>query len=210
MDKHPLIVNHDGGLRRLLIIYNQNGALWKGPLLITSIFFDTVLILGLYSFTPDLFKFLSDVTDLYITVLPSLLGFNLGAYALLIGLASTDLLGNLSRAEVKKYSTFQRASSVFGFCVLLQAVALIVAFAYKLEISIADEIIPHLALKTANIINLVGIFILNAFGFYSIFSLIAVIRAVFSISQAAHFFSVTGHIIKQSNDTVNNDANPAP
>ncbi len=201
MDKKTLKENHGGGLGKLLKIYNTKGDLYKGTFLWVSIIANLILIIAIYALRVKTYELIKDVTDLYISILPSLLGFNLGAYALLIGLASSDLINKMSSSYETKFTSFQRASSVFGFCVLLQAASLIISFFFKLVIMMNNEtsiaffsIIsnPHLI----QVINLLSLFILNLFGVYSLLILISVILNIFALSQAAHFFAVTKHIKK--------------
>lgn len=201
MDKKTLKENHNGSLGKLLKIYNTKGDLYKGTFLWTSIIVNLILIVFVYCLHINTYNLIVSVTDLYISILPSLLGFNLGAYALLIGLASSDLINKMSSSYETKFTSFQRASSVFGFCVLLQAVSLIISFSFKLitTINAGTDLIFSSTTSNTNLIhgiNLISFFILNLFGIYSLLILISVIINIFALSQAAHFFAVTKHIKK--------------
>jgi hypothetical protein len=197
VDKKILLEKHNGSLWKLLKIYNTKGALYKGALLWVAISLDVIFIVITNIAHLNGFNLIKTITDLYISIIPSLLGFNLGAYALLIGLASTDLINKMSKSYETKFTSFQRASSVFGFCVLLQAFALIISFIFKLEILVVESAtaqLPIIGECWTLIFNSLGLFVLNLFGIYSILILISVIGSIFAISQAAHFFAVRNHI----------------
>lgn len=186
----------------MIAIYNAKGALYKGTLLRTSVIINLLMTIVIAFIISDIYSLIVYFTELYITVLPSLLGFNLGAYALLIGLASSDVLHKMTNIFEKTYSSFQRASSVFGFCVLIQALALIFAFLIKSCLLIGAESsiqLIHLSESFIWWLNLTVIFFLNALGVYSILILISVIRNIFTLSQAAHLFAVTKTIQKIRN-----------
>lgn len=203
MDKQLLIENHNGSLRKLLKIYNTKGDLYKGVILLLSLNIDIAISIFIDVLKLDVYKLVVSFTNIYMTILPSLLGFNLGAYALLIGLASSDLIKKMSSSYETKFTSFQRASSVFGFCVLLQALALIIAFLFQISINLGADVSlnihPHSNFELFfDCLNFSGLFILNLFGIYSILILISVIGSIFAISQAAHFYAVTDHIRSDS------------
>lgn len=184
---------------QLLRIYNAKGDLYKGRFLLISLSINCVFILVLNLIAEEFHTIIVNLVDLYIAVIPSLLGFNLGAYALLVGLGSSHLIEKLSATYETKFTSFQRASSVFGFCVLLQAIALIVAFFCKMFIIIGETpgiTLPSFLydLKVVYFINTGCLFFLNWIGIYSILILLSVIGSIFAISQASHFYAVTGHM----------------
>jgi hypothetical protein len=186
--------NHLGDLKTLLRIYNAKGDLYKGKFLWISIAIDILLTVDLGLSRSDIYGAISKIIESYIAILPCLLGFNLGAYALLIGFGTSSFLGRISKNFDKKVTLFQRASSVFGFCVLLQAVALIFVFVTKQIIAIQEStgsdllasILPDNAIA---MINGSAYFIINLLGIYSITILVKVIENIFSLSQLSHFYS---------------------
>jgi hypothetical protein len=203
VDKKTLLENHDGSLWTLLKIYNANGDLYKGKLLLYSITINFIITILVWFLKLDCYNLIINFTNLYLSILPNLLGFNLGAYALLIGLSSSNLINKLSATYETKFTLFQRASSVFGFCVLLLAFSLIISFLFHVGIAIGESsnLFP-LTKAQIDLFNILSLFVLNLFGIYSIFILLSVIRSIFSISQAAHFFAVTNHIKSEKEDSV--------
>ncbi|HEY0055771.1 MAG TPA: hypothetical protein VGB63_10475 [Pedobacter sp.] len=187
--------NHLGDIKTLLRIYNAKGALYNGTYLWISLVVTLVLTLICYYSAADFYKLIQALCNIYTSVLPSLLGFNLGAYALLIGLGSSSFIGRFSRKFAVKITLFQRASSVFGFCVLLQALALIAAFFYNLIIIIQEQSQLSLMnnffddIDAVNKFNAFAFYFLNFIGTYSVLIIIKVVENIFSLSQLAHFYS---------------------
>lgn len=193
MNNEEIKINHSNSWKKLWKIYNKDNSGYKGIMLWVSITLNLIIIIYSALGKVDPFSLLEKYVVLYIEIIPSLLGFNLGAYALLIGLASTSFLNKMTKGINEGYTFFQRASSIFGFCIAVQAVSLIFSFIVKefIEIqNIKNFSAPYIfSNDEACIFNYIVLFIINFVGIYSITLVLMIIKNIFGISQTANFFN---------------------
>jgi hypothetical protein len=158
---------HKGNLSTLLRIYWENKPIWKSYFFWTA--FISSLIIQVY-LTLSSTSFLSSiefVSTQMLSIMPNILGFNLGGYVLLIGLNSQNILDELTEPEPPaKYSLFQKQSSVFGYSILLQASTILIGYIFKetIHLSAFHPISTHLAYA----INFTGFWIINFISIYAI------------------------------------------
>lgn len=79
----------------------------------------------------DIYGYIDDLASTVLTAFPSLLGFSLAGYALIIGASDLKLIGRMSNPlqnNNQKLSYFQILSCIFASSVLIQCVTLIMAF----------------------------------------------------------------------------------
>lgn len=195
--------NHSNSWKKLWHIYNKDNSGYKGFMLWFSLITNLLIVIYSCLGAADPYLLIEKYTELYIEIIPSLLGFNLGAYALLIGLASTSFLYKMTKGIDEKYTFFQRASSVFGFCIAIQAVALIVSFAIKelMEIQNLNNFVQPVSLGDEFIykLNYIVLFLANFIGIYSITLVLMIIKNIFGISQTANFFSGLENLRNKNN-----------
>ena len=193
MTNEEIKINHSNSWPKLWQIYNKDNSAYKGLMLWISFALNLIIIIYSSLGKIDPYLLIEKYVGLFIEIIPSLLGFNLGAYALLIGLASTSFLNKMTKGIDKEYTFFQRASSVFGFCIAIQAVSLIISFVIRefIEIQNTKNFISPFTLcdGEAEKINYVILFIANFFGIYSITLVLMIIKNIFGISQTANFFN---------------------
>lgn len=192
LNQEQIKKNHSSKWPVIWYIYNKNQKFYKGVMFLTSSVFSLFIIITSIVLEVDFFRLICEITDLYISIIPNLLGFNLGAYALLIGLTSSTFLPHLTKGIDKDVTFFQKASSVFAFCIALQALTLIFAFVIK-QIVLLQELSDkaHIFLNN-DIISLINVpifFILNFIGIYSILLILMLVKNIFGLSQTANFFS---------------------
>lgn len=139
---------------------------------------------------------ISTLTELCLNVLPNIIGFNLGAYVLFISLSSDRLLYELTDDyNDEEYSTYQHISSVFAWSILVQILALIVAWSYKIIISF------EITLALAEYFN--SIVLILFLSTYAIFLIYRIIMNVFTIGQVIHFFTIINK--EESNEKQNSN-----
>lgn len=117
-----------------------------------------------------------------ISVFPNLLGFNLSAYAIIVGFSGFDLMRTMMRPQKnKRFSLFQETSSIFAFSILVQSVVLITSFV----ISSLDKINPVNVFGLLDflelIINRLSIILLPMLVFLSIYAIVLIPFIVFNI-----------------------------
>lgn len=78
----------------------------------------------------SIYKLIEDVTTVVLSSFPSLLGFSLAGYALIIGTINIGVMRRMSEPQdsMNRLSFFQFVSSVFALSVLIQCATLLVAF----------------------------------------------------------------------------------
>lgn len=159
--------------------------LWKGALIP---FLFLVISIAVYfmgeKHTPiDLMK---KVADIITSGFPSIIGFVLTGYALIIGFSDTELVGEMACVEVdeKGHSYFEVVSSIFavvlGVVVSTYIAACLVSYVLELQISWPFDD------NCADCFNTLCFFIFLFIFYYSIFALLDIIVNVFNIGQYAN------------------------
>ncbi|RFZ92034.1 hypothetical protein D0C36_11340 [Mucilaginibacter conchicola] len=145
------------------------------------------------------FELINKVLNIALGSLPTLLGFNLGAFALIIGFLSNE---NLVKALTEKHGSespyhIEKISGVFAFNIIAQAIALLFSFLLSLIIDILDNInfegilgnLNHNA-TSAIVTNYFILFITNFLTLYSIALVIQNAINIFDFNQLFTFFSI--------------------
>lgn len=159
--------------------------LWKGAIIP---FLFLVISIAVYfmgeKHTPiDLMK---KVADIITSGFPSIIGFVLTGYALIIGFSDTELVGKMACVEVdeKGHSYFEVVSSIFavvlGVVVSTYIAACLVSYVLELQISWPFDD------NCADCFNTLCFFIFLFIFYYSIFALLDIIVNVFNIGQYAN------------------------
>lgn len=159
--------------------------LWKGAIIP---FLFLVISIAVYfmgeKHTPiDLMK---KVADIITSGFPSIIGFVLTGYALIIGFSGTELVGKMACVEVDEegHSYFEVVSSIFavvlGVVVSTYIIACIVSYILELHIQWPFNN------NCADCFNTVCFFIFLFIFYYSIFALLDIIVNVFNIGQYAN------------------------
>ena len=130
---------------------------------------------------------IDDLSSTVLSTFPSLLGFSLAGYALIIGASDLKLIGRMSeplKSNKQKLSYFQTTSCVFASSVLIQCITLILAFCVhivvKQKLTLDNECI-------CLILNISVYMILVFFGLFSMFLLCSTVLNLFTYGQTVHF-----------------------
>lgn len=182
----------------------------------------TSTIIAFYLF--DTKHLVDYITNLSLNIIPSLLGFSIGAYAILVGLSSPNIIMCIvkqkkeQKKEDTKYNLYQKISATFALNLTIQSICVVLIVLYKTinEIKINNSTIGHIAcfnkykyyyFTKEIIIDLVSFtfyLILIYFCFFSFIILFSTIKNIFSFTQ------LYNHIINKEiiNDkTKNEDVN---
>ncbi len=141
-------------------------------------------IFSFFSFySSNSLELLVKIIDLNLSIIPNVLGFALGGYAMLIGGFSDSVLNKLVKVKPEDYNTFQKTSATFGVALLVMCFSLILN--YLIKWLIYTEITLHLkvAMVIASGVNIFAIFIVNVISIYSILLTINVVKNIFAFSQ---------------------------
>ncbi|RHX83621.1 hypothetical protein DLM75_23840 [Leptospira stimsonii] len=119
--------------------------------------------------------YLSALIDMIINSYPSLLGFMVGGYALIVGFGNKELVKRLSESEKDGVDLFNSISSKYAYSILVIAFTLL--FSWNLKIinyiiksyKIVDICSP---LKLIYFIELFIIFLLSSYSFIQVFYIV--------------------------------------
>jgi hypothetical protein len=121
------------------------------------------------------------------SVFPSLLGFSLAGYALIVGYSNLDLIKAGSTPE--KHSAYQILSAIFALGILMQVVTTILDFI--LTFLVRADISKTFGLPPSVAGDYLNVFLLSLLLFLSIYSLFAttyIINNLFTMGQANSLF----------------------
>lgn len=180
---------HLGDLKTLLKIYWSNKPMYKSQYFWIAICASVLSILFASLLQISRFEILEFLAHQAISIIPSVLGFNLGAYIILISLNSTNILKELTEPNVEQgeeYSFYQKMSSVFAFSLLLQATTLVFGIIVSMVINLCNSII--IGNVIAEITNILSQFFLCFVLSYSFLLIGQIVLNVFNFGQVLHFF----------------------
>lgn len=186
-DEHFLKIHH-GDLTTLLKIYWENKPIYKSPYFWVA-FFLSVLAVSLPLFVSiSKYEAIELLANNAISVFPSILGFNLGGYILLISLNSSKILNEVTEPNLEKgeqYSFYQKMSSVFAFSLLLQALTIVCGILLITIIKIGRS--HEVDYWLAEVINSFVLFIMSFIISYSTFLIGQIVLNIFNYGQVLHF-----------------------
>lgn len=182
--------SHKGNLSTLLRIYWENKPIWKSyffwAAFISSIIIQTIIFLTSESYLPSI----EFVCNQMLSIMPNILGFNLGGYVLLIGLNSQNILDEITEPNPEanppeRYSLFQKQSSVFAYSILIQACTILIGYVFKGIIHLGVSPVSN---SIADIVNFIGFWIINFVSIYAVLLIAQIVLNIFNFGQILHFF----------------------
>jgi len=188
-DKQDILKNHSLSIKGIYTPY-----ICKKLFHSWGLKFSAILSIGCFLFLfffpkVDYYILLSKIIDTNISILPSLLGFCVGGYALIIGFGHKEMLQKMSDpsdlSEGKNsMSFFQIMSSIFAASTIIQTITLllsyIVLFIVNLELICKNELI-------CKIINIFTTALIFFFSIYSIVLIYYMVVNIFNFGQTMHF-----------------------
>jgi len=181
-DDITLKETHKSGLKGLYRVYDKHKfikSLWI-PLIISLVIFSCIIITQ-----QNTYEVIEALSKVILSIMPSLLGFVLGAYAIIIGFGNEKFMKSTAIISVENpISFYQKFSSVFAFSILCFGTALVLAFVIILfSFIIIPECVPVIIISS---INYFILFILMFTSIYSIFQIPVMILNIFTFSQTNH------------------------
>lgn len=203
--------HHTVGLKGIWEILLKKGTFKKFPFWL-SVFLSAGLCISLNCVSPEKsFRYLKDSTELILSFFPSLLGFSLGGYALVVGFSNLDLIK--SGAKQDKHSVYQILNAVFSLCIFLQVMTTLLSFVVSWIIKV--NFFNLTTLKTGVIGDVTNSIVLLLMVFSSIYSLLLtpyVVTNLFTLSQVNSSFltiqKVKEDLDKKNLTTKNNESDP--
>lgn len=172
----------------------------KYPLPFTLVVFAVFVV-----FSEDTYQLICDVVNLAVSVIPTIIGFVLAGYALLVGFGNKEFLMFLSKTRAGRPTLYQGLNSVFAFSLLFQLMFLIFASFVYFLIKLNFDLI-FISNQVSYITNLLTLFVLIFGFFYSLFSVKDMIANVFSFGQM-HHYKIKKDIKKKKEEETKNQAN---
>lgn len=188
------------GIKAILKLYDLK-LLWKGakfPLIVT------IIIVGVFVFIGKMDKeIIKTVVDLILSIIPSLLGFVLSGYALLIGFGNIEIIAKKRQVDVEdgKPTLYQKVSTVFAIALIMQIILLVFTFILKvlLQVDLPCMFDNCIACDIVNYL----VFTFLIFGLLYVTVMIKdLVLNIFNFSQIQHFFI---NKAPNSNETANNN-----
>lgn len=142
--------------------------------------------LSLY-FCSDFVTIIKSIVDLSITVVPTLIGFTLAGYALLIGFGNSEFITFISKNYNNGLTLYQKINVVFAFSLLFQLVFLIISSFVYFYIKLDFDSLPIFGDSLIYSTNAVVLLLLIFGFFYSLFAVKDMIANVFSFGQIHHY-----------------------
>ena len=140
----------------------------------------------LYFRIEDTFVLLEDIIEITLDLLPNLLGFCIGGYALIIGIGNIEALKKMSSPMENRenLSFFQILSSIFASSLVLQCITLLLSFIIKILLKLK---LPAYSNQIAIIVNSLTIIIVLFFSVLSVVLLYYTVINLFNYGQSMHF-----------------------
>ena len=132
------------------------------------------------------FTLLDEIINITLDLLPNILGFCIGGYALIIGIGNIEALKKMSSPMEKRdnLSFFQILSSVFAGSLILQCITLLLSFIIKIILKLEITVFSKSIAIVVNCLTIIGIL------FFSTLSLVLLYYTVinlFNYGQSMHF-----------------------
>jgi hypothetical protein len=152
------------------------------------------------------FNLLDEITNLLLSLLPNLLGFCIGGYALIIGACNLDIIKKMSMpySEKHEYSFYQIVSAVFASTLVCQCITLIIVYIVHIIIKMDIPPISNFIGKITNISVISLILFLSGI---SLSLLYYTIVNIFSFGQTIHFCVRKENVDQSSNKKEGNKIN---
>lgn len=187
IDEFQIAKSHELTWRRLWIIYRSNDGLLKSWALIISFVCAFASIVSAFLLGKDLFKLIIYTSEQMVNIMPDILGFNLGAYVLLIGLNSQNILNEITTPmKGERFSLFQKMSSVFAVSILIQAIALILSYSALTIIEISSSVRVNYYVAIA--VNTLVFFILCFMSYYAMLLIAKIVHNIFNFGQMLNLY----------------------
>jgi len=155
----------------------------------------------------DLPKLIDEIQSQMIVFLPCILGFTIAGYSLVVGFVQSNMLNKISEpSKDSKFSLYQTMSSKFAINVILQGIALIIAYLYHFIIYFDNNskinIRPSGCLLC--LINVCGMAIIAFWFTISVLLVIQIVVNIFNFSQLHHYF-VNIEKVREKESNANKD-----
>lgn len=132
------------------------------------------------------FTLLDEIINITLDLLPNILGFCIGGYALIIGIGNIEALKKMSSPMEKRdnLSFFQILSSVFAGSLVLQCITLLLSFIIKIILKLEITVSSKSIAIVVNCLTIISILFLSTL---SLVLLYYTVINLFNYGQSMHF-----------------------
>lgn len=132
------------------------------------------------------FTLLDEIINITLDLLPNILGFCIGGYALIIGIGNIEALKKMSLPMEKRdnLSFFQILSSVFAGSLVLQCITLLLSFIIKIILKLEITVFSKSIAIVVNCLTIISILFLSTL---SLVLLYYTVINLFNYGQSMHF-----------------------
>lgn len=184
--------DHPTSYRGIIRAYSWRDIKESRPYIFSLVLSLLFLLLVCFS-SKNLYQMIEFWKNQILSILPNLLGFNLGGYALIIGFGNTDLVSSLTKKKKGKPSVFQKLSGIFAFTLVLQSFAFLLA--YIIDVFMELEFYA-LSYTIYIIVNSIVLSLISFLGFWSILILPNLVINVFTLGQMHHLHLTKKRLIE--------------
>jgi hypothetical protein len=191
---------HKGDFKTLFRIYQSDNKFYQSWYFAVSLGLAILSVIAALLSKSDIYSIFCDhFYGIVFSVIPCLLGFNLGAFILIVGFGSSDILRIITTPlkKQKDYSLYQKLMSVLGISVFIQIFTLALNTLFQL-ISFYSP--PLICINVSIVFNSIALFLLVFSFTFSISQLFIVVKHVFLFGQTIHFFIQHKEIINSETE----------
>lgn len=171
---------------------------------ISSVFLTFSLILIFFFLNLNPFDFLVELKSLILNLLPSIIGFSLAGYALVVGFVQAGMLNRITEPLLSgkdNFSLYQKMSAAFAMNIILQIIGLLIAIFIHILIIIDEN--NHkfiLADSFVKFINWMGFLIISYWFFLSLLLTVQIVLNIFGFSQLHQYLINKDKLNKNKSD----------
>ena len=186
-------INLRYGYKGLLEIINLRKDILQKKVFVYCLSFSILTTLVTYFLDVDTFEFIVEIKDQILSLVPSLLGFTLAGYTLLVAFIQPGMLNRITeKSQNSGFSLYERMSGIFALNIIIQALALIIAYFFHIIIFIGEKKSIDILIKYSviNIINYVGLIIILFCLSISLILVLQIVVSIFNFSQLHQYFII--------------------
>ena len=168
----------------------KHGGLFQSKIINISALFSIVVSLLLIYIQIDKFSYIKEICILILQFIPGFLGFTIAGYSFLMGFIPDRLMTRISEPQKNsKLSLFQDITSYLAFNIFQHLIILCLGCTFHLIIFIQEKNkdIFHSSVFEKNLVNDIGLIIINLGFFCSLAVVAQIIVSSYNLAQLYHY-----------------------
>lgn len=183
--------NRESSYRAILINYGLSRLFGSIPFIL-SVCLTIVAFVAALCYGLDVYKFNEHLINSALSIFPSLLGFSLGGFAIIVSFNNKEFLEKISKNVVDlekgkvSPSLFQKVIAVFAYGIIIQALSLLISFFLKYSYEFLFHISLELEKDILDVGNFSAFILLTFFLSYSLLLVPYIVKNVYGFGQITH------------------------